>query len=784
MDTVIIVLKVGLILYAIYSLIVYATRRSGNRSALKDFQSAPVLRRITDEEKSALQPFLIGQGLTADDDVRELTGAFVRHGLQSQGSSTEHDTIGDVDVLLPYDAIDFVEPYNEALVVLSKKCAVVIRLNSFDLLEGRQRAQRQQAQDKQWKRGEVGALPSIDGEPAEDGIDSLAPGMASEAASAASAVNPNARFERGEVDILSQRTETPDEVASRVGRGQGWASALVWLVAFILLWLATWDATRGAHAYLLSAGLLAGVCAVWLFVRRSSDTAFERQPQPVNRVRGMLNQIAVVNASNASIKRVGMFIGDKLSFVLPADWANATDLPYGEVIEAELRTSDYSAVSFGDKWSVADEWRRFRPVFWGRHLLHLLIGLLAAIALVLSAPDPRGELALVVQWFSHEKSPTYTDAQQLADNPPKWASYVSVRGEGRCEIDLAGKSADNRAVPVVDCATVRWNGSAPVVPDLKIPESIQALASPDFIRASENGMAASLIEMLRMQMGQAPDPLAAYRSRDNMPMLVRHFDRAVAAIEATCKDSDGLTPGDCGTLQRAVVNAAEATVEKDGADTAIGNWAGLSASARPGKENADLVVSRRQLASMQRAVRQAVDSYVATRIAAAIPSIVPAKGGVVLASTAPIGSVPRSKPSGGGDANADAAEAAAAEAAVDVDAAVAVAEEDSDSSLLGRWARLQRNAAPEGVRPFALSGLVTAQGADEAGAPILRIDPNLDPAQEASAGAYTLWWLFAVGLLLVNGVLFALRLTQSLRRGTRLRADIQGRPAPGATGLF
>jgi hypothetical protein len=41
MDTVIVVLKVGLILYAIYSFIVYATRRSGNKSALKDFRARP-----------------------------------------------------------------------------------------------------------------------------------------------------------------------------------------------------------------------------------------------------------------------------------------------------------------------------------------------------------------------------------------------------------------------------------------------------------------------------------------------------------------------------------------------------------------------------------------------------------------------------------------------------------------------------------------------------------------------------------------------------------------------
>ncbi|MGJ7553900.1 IgaA/UmoB family intracellular growth attenuator [Variovorax sp. RB3P1] len=768
MDTVIIVLKVGLILYAIYSLIVYASRRSGNKSALKGFRDRPVLRRITDEEKSALQPFLMGQGLTVEDDVRELSGAFLRHGLQSQGSSTEHDTIGDVDVLLPYDAIEYVEAYNEALVVLSKKCAVVIRVNGFDLLEGRQRAQRQQAQDAQWKRGEPGALPSLD---------DVAPDAAASVAS-----DPDARYKRGEVVILNQRAETPEEVESRVGRGSGWGSALVWLLAFALLWLATWDATRAAQAYVLGAGLVAGLCAAWLFVRRPSGTSAERHPQQVNRVRGMLNEIAVVNAGNVAIKRVGLFLGDKLSVALPSHWAHAPSTPYGEVIEAELRASDCSAVSFGDKWSVADEWRRFRPAYWGRHLLHLLVGLLALAALALSLPDPRGDLrgdlALVAQSVLHEEAPAYTDAAQLAAQPPKWGSLVSLKGEGRCEIGMGGHGDSNRTAPVVDCTQVRWNGQAPVVPALKIPESIVALGSPDFIRASENGIAASLMAMLRMQMGQGADPLAAYRARENVPMIVRRFDRTVATVDAACKDSEGLSPGGCRNLQQAIVNTVEATAEQDGTDTPIRSWAGLAASAAPDKENADLVLTRRQLATLQRAVRQSVDGLVAAKIEAARPAIVPARGGVVLVSTAPIGDVQR-QANEEGTAAADDADAAVVEAAAAVDG-----EDTGDDSLLGRWARLQRNAAPEGVKPFVLAGLVTVSDTDGSGAVRLHIDPHRDATQAAAAGAHTLWALFGLALVLVNGVLFAWRFAQGMRRRSRLHADIATRPAPGATGLF
>ncbi len=772
MDTVILLLKVGLILYAIYSFIVYASRRSGNRGALKHFRGTPVLRRITDEEKSALQPFLIGQGLTAEDDVRELSGAFVRHGLQSQGASTEHDTIGDVDVLLPYDAFDYIESHNQALVVLSKKCAVVIRVNGFDLLEGRQRAQRQQAQDKQWKRGEVGALPNID----EIALGADTPVPAPAAASLAS--DATARFQRGEVDILAQRTETPEEVADRIGRGGAWVSALAWLAAFLLLWAATWDASRDLHAYLLAAGLCFGLLAVWLFVRKPSATSAVRVPQPVNRVRGMLNQIAVVNASNAAVQRVGVFIGDKLSLTLPSHWNNEQTVPYGEVIEAELRTGDFTAVSFGERWSVADEWRRFRPVYWGRHVLHLLIGLLAIGALTVSAPDLRGDAALIAQWFTHDKSPAYSDANPLTDNPPPWGSIASMEGQARCEIDM-GAHTSGHAIPAIDCTTVRWAGKAPVVPALDIAPSVLALAEPDFIRGSENSMAASLIAMLRMQMGQAADPLAAYRARENTPLIVRNFDQSVAAIEAACKDEGGLSPEACGHLQRELVRTVDATVQKDGNDTPAGTWAALAASARPGQENADIVLSRTQLAAVQRAVRRAVDAVVAEKIAAAMPSIVPASGGVLLASSTRIGDAPRKTLK-----TREASQSAEAESEATDATDATEAEAEPDNSLLGRWARLQRHATADGLRHFVLEGLVTEVGQDAAGTTRVRVEPSLDATRTAAAGAHALWWLFAALLVLVNGVLFALRLTQSMRRGKRLQADIASRPAPGATGLF
>ena len=63
---------------------------------------------MTDEEQALVQPFLFDpakpkkQAQLINDGVYPLHGAFVRHGIEaSQGGSTMHDTLGDVDVVLP-----------------------------------------------------------------------------------------------------------------------------------------------------------------------------------------------------------------------------------------------------------------------------------------------------------------------------------------------------------------------------------------------------------------------------------------------------------------------------------------------------------------------------------------------------------------------------------------------------------------------------------------------------------------------------------------------------------
>ena len=239
-------LKLGLMLiiliWSIYSGITYMARRSDNKGALRDLRrDGQPARRMTDEEQALVQPFLFDpakpkkQAQLINDGVYPLHGAFVRHGIEaSQGGSTMHDTLGDVDVVLPYDARSYLVENNHAEVVLTEKFAIVVALNGeFDLAGGREREQRRQKQDQQWNSGRTGALQSVIDLEVDPPEADEAPPTAEQLAQAERELDDATR-----VEILAQRDETPAEVAARQGRGFGFWVSVLWALAFLCLGLA------------------------------------------------------------------------------------------------------------------------------------------------------------------------------------------------------------------------------------------------------------------------------------------------------------------------------------------------------------------------------------------------------------------------------------------------------------------------------------------------------------------------------------------------------------------
>ena len=98
-----------ILIWSIYSGITYYAGAATTRAPCATCGGRPAwARRMTDEEQALVQPFLfdpakpkkqaqlINDGLSA--------ARRVRHGTRPLWAQHMHDTLGDVDVVLPYDA--------------------------------------------------------------------------------------------------------------------------------------------------------------------------------------------------------------------------------------------------------------------------------------------------------------------------------------------------------------------------------------------------------------------------------------------------------------------------------------------------------------------------------------------------------------------------------------------------------------------------------------------------------------------------------------------------------
>jgi hypothetical protein len=616
---------------------------------------------------------------------------------------------------------------------MSDRCAVVIRLNNFEILDARERVQRQQANDSQSLRDHSSTLlnraeANHEGLPMASAPDT--PDVQSE------------RYSRGEVAILSQRDETPEEVKQRLGGSYTWASLLLGLLAFVLLWLTTWKQMGDINTWLLGLGIFACVSAVWLYVRKPPVNALANKPKSVQRVRGLLKQLTITSAQNASQQQSNLFVGDTQSVILPFHWQTAATRVLGNVVTLELRSHDFSAVSFGEQWSVTDEWKRFQPVYWGRHLLHLLLGLLALSVLAIDPPDLRRDTALVVYAMARQPMQNFGDdlkqdifsEQQL----PSWGSPVRISGKARCDMQPT-KPQKNYQLPVLDCDTYRWMASAPILPKITLPPILQALQSPDFLVTQE--VLSRQLNLMTLQIQFSAD------------LELQNFRADRERIDAACDDPQGLPPNLCASLRQRWLETLESSFSIE-EQTVLRDWPTLVNITLDDQNQPKLHLSRTQLDALHQAVRQALDQEMFNKIDHAMDfaseAIQMPIGGVRIetAKTA------RTKQSGVNNAQL------------------------SRAQFLERWKQLEHNASEQGLRPFLREGVVTHRSTAH-GIPSLYIEPSIDRSHISAAAARLIWGVLFGSWVLLQASLLFVRLRQSKHQQGRLYEDMAHRKAPG-----
>ncbi|MDR3003276.1 MAG: intracellular growth attenuator family protein [Acidovorax sp.] len=736
MTELLIFLKLCLLAYAVYSGITYMVRRSGNKSAFTQLRQAPVLRQLSAEEKQALTPFLDGKEVGSE--VRALSGNFVRHGLETQGSTTMHDTLGGVDVVLPYDAMVFLDAHNQAEVVLAAKHAVVVKLNGFDLLEGRERSQQAQQAQADWEQAKPGSLLQSVG--SEEPAQAMAPAQ-------------TAVSESHAVEIISQRLESAEEIAERTFGLPGWGTAFVWLLALIALWVGSWELEESFQIAALALAGLAVLWALWLTLRRKP--ASQEPAQTVNKVRGVLNGIQWVNPDNASVTMQKFFIGDQVAVNFPAHWQQtAQGLPVGRLVEADVRVKDNAVVGFGRGWSLAEEWRRFPPVWWGRYLLLCMAGLLGLLVLCLSGSPLGASAARVAHGLLQPAGSSHTDPAALRAQPPRWASEVQLHGQGRCEMRMPPLG---QGLPERDCSVLRWGGTAPQLPDLELPEAVAQVGEADFFQPRDSMGSAAVrmlqnLALMRMMGGDRSLNAAALMAGRQMevPQQWDDMGRKLSQLDAACEAEGGLAARDCQKIRTKLM-----AVANDGAEEAevVHDWETFQRLAQPGEAHASLVMTEREQSELRTALTTALDHAVSERAKAAMGRIKAAQGGVLLV----LPSAEELQPY--------------------------ASKNDERLSQLERWKVLQTNASDSGLRRFTLTGMVTAVGQGDGGALRLALDPGLADASLPQALAKLCLALLVTALLLVGGSLLGLRLRASGQRKQALQADLDKRPAPGGQGF-
>lgn len=634
-----------------------------------------------------------------------------------------HDTLGGVDVVLPYDARDYLREDNQAEVVMTEKFAIVVALNGqFDIAGGRERDSRRQKQGQQWAGGKAGELQDVvpaEGSP-ESGQDEreLADAM--------------------RVEILTQRDETPAEIAARQRPGVGIWIFLVWLLAFAGLAV---TAGGGGAAFAGGAAALAAL-ALWLTWRRRTPDA----PRKVNRARGEMHAIVLTNPENTQAVSTQLFLGDKLPIKLPDHWRSNLTLPDDGRVDVDVRVDDYAVLRLGGKvggnFSVDEEQRLFPRVYWGRHATLALAGVLAGAALWGTADSLKGDAALTSAWMRATPVRSYESAAALAQDPPGFGTVVSLQGRARCELrrDDALDRVD------FDCNQLRWGGATPQAAQMEVDEQALRLYSGDFLKTRPNPMMDMLIRSQAYSQ-MRDNPLALYNARTLSAETVVGLSKTVLAIESACETASGEAISACDQLKKAFVDSILLAKEEPE------HWLELIRLVEAGAFKAqgrgdDGVMMTRNLNQIRSLARSSTQPVIAAALNRAFQSAMDTqKGGVLLhVLPGPYAALPQLK---------------------------AIQQDE----LLAAWSQQMHVMSPDGVMPFKISGMVTGAGAEGSSAPEITVDAARSLDDPWPSLARMAWLLLAALLALVHAPLAFIRWRAASLRERALQEHAQRRGA-------
>ncbi len=695
------------------SLVVYGWRRRKARlKAVYKKQSRDPVRQLTPREKDILAPLLTDPNAPdrkialKSENVYHLEGPFSRHGVESLYHATYHNQIAGVEVVLPLDALEYLQGVNTAEVVFADRYAVVISLNDrFDLDSAQEREDLRQAQLDQWEAGKPGRLKSIfpeDEDQQEDPIE--------------------------RVDIMGQRLETAAEAEAREGRGHGLQAAAAWIGAFVALGLSSGASTPAGQQGTLAAAIVLAGLGLWAFWRPYRPG----RPGRVNRVRGPFHAWSLADRSQKSGTATQPALGIKLPFFVPDHWFRRLPFREGERIEAEIRVEDRTAVRLADRFSLDAEHLQHPPVYWGKHLTVSIVAVGTIALTALAASDMgngslRGDLLLSQAWLSGQPPGHYRSSQALRQDPPGVGTLVELSGKAHCQVQDRPAFTERY---FLSCRHLRWDPALAPLAVEPLSDRALALSRGDFLEHRE------LTSLERLQLGGS----AGHGNREIR--VVTNPLALIRTVHELCETGDNgssSSPRGCFSIRMNIHEHLHLNTE-----TPVTAWEDLlelaTEAPADGNEPSLLgLITRGNLDLINREVRGFGERMIEPRRRALAEALHDAQAGGVSMHILN---------------------------ATEDDRLPQLGSRQREDR---HWQILHRLTTADGAAPFSVSGLVTRAGADSNGYPHYRIDASRSLDEAWPPLMRSLLLLLAVGLLVVHLPLMVSRCVGAVKRARRLR---------------
>ena len=560
----------------------YRTHARRRRLPLLQAFSDAATRKLSDEERSAVEKYLdrlsrnqqlpasgassAPVNLTLNEQsgtVYSVTRAITRYGITTDDLNKWRYFLDSVEIHLPPFWEQHINDENSVELISTDSLPLVIALNGQTLSD--------YPHESRGLALEKSSVPqaSIRGEESE------------------------------QIELLNIRPETPEEYA--LSRPDGLREAILVVTAFLLFYCSLMT-PNVFSPWLLGGGLLLLLAGIWGIYAPPRKTSLRE----IHCLRGMPKRWGLFGENNQEhINNISLGIID---LIYPRHWQPWIAQDLGQQTDIDIYLSRH-VVRQGRFLSLHDEVKNFPLQYWLRSAIIALGALLVVVMLWASVPLNM-PFKFTLSWLKGAQTIEATTVAQLEKSKIRIGDTLRLKGTGMCNIHSPGAwtAKENSPFMPFDCSQIVWNDAPP----LPLPES-------DIV-----SKATALMQTVQRQLHPESDddsrvsPALRSAIQKSGMVLLDDFGDIVTKTNDLCSAKD-----DCVRLKNALVNLGNTR-----------NWETLTKRANAGKLDGVNVLLRPVSAeSLENLVTTSTAPFISretSRAAQALNS--PAPGGFLIAS--------------------------------------------------------------------------------------------------------------------------------------------------------